>query len=292
MTKSMTGFGRGEVFEQEYKITVEMKSVNHRYLDLNIKMPKKLNSFESAIRSILKEYIQRGKVDVFISCEDFREKKGIVTYHPDIARAYVEQIQQMAEEFQLRNTLDAVTLSHYPDVLTLEDPEIEEDVLWKILEKALRQAAEQFNASREKEGQHLKKDLLEKLEGMKGYVSFIEEHSGQVVQEYRERLEQKVKDLLCDTQFEESRIVTEVTLFADKICVDEETVRLTSHIESMKQTLEDGNGVGRKLDFIAQELNREANTVLSKVSDVAITDTAISLKTDIEKIREQVQNIE
>lgn len=292
MIKSMTGFGRAEILEGNRKFTVEMKSVNHRYLDVNIKMPKKLSFFESAIRNLLKEYIQRGKVDVFISYEDYNEDNYSLKYNKELAREYMMHLNAMAEQFGLENDVNVSSLSRYPEVLTMEEQSVDEKELWAVLEKALRSASEQFVSSRITEGENLKKDLCEKLEGMLAHVDFIEERSPQILAEYRGRLEAKVKELLEDTQIEDSRIAAEVTIYADKICVDEETVRLRSHIKATKDALEEGGSIGRKLDFIAQEMNREANTILSKANDLAISDTGINLKTDIEKVREQIQNIE
>ena len=292
MIKSMTGFGRCEVADEKRKFTVELKSVNHRYLDVNIKMPKKLNFFESAIRNLLKEYIERGKVDVYITYEDYTEDNYSLRYNAALAGEYLGYLNAMAEEFHLENDIRVSTLSRYPDVFILEEQDNDEEELWALLEKTLRNACEAFVETREKEGENLKTDLLNKLDEMIGYVDFIEERSPIVMKEYRERLETKVKEILEDKQMDDARIATEVTIFADKICVDEETVRLKSHIEAMKAALTGGGTVGRKLDFIAQEMNREANTILSKASDLAISDTGINLKTDIEKVREQIQNIE
>lgn len=292
MIKSMTGFGRAEVTEGERKFTVEMKSVNHRYLDANIKMPKKFSFFESSIRNLLKKYIQRGKVDVFIIYEDYSEENVCIKYNREIAAEYYRYLQQMSEQFQLENDVRVSTLSKYPEVFTMEEQTIDEKELWNILEKALEQAAAAFVETRIKEGENLRKDLIEKLDGMLEHVDYIEERSPQVIKEYKEKLEDKVKELLESSQIDENRILMEVTIFADKICVDEETVRLKSHIETMKQALEDGDGIGRKLDFIAQEMNREANTILSKANCLDISNHAIELKTEIEKVREQIQNIE
>lgn len=292
MVKSMTGFGRFEVSEAERKMTVEIKSVNHRYLDLNIKMPKKLNFFESAIRNLLKEYIERGKVDVFITYEDYSEKSVCIKYNRDVAKEYLTYIRKMQKEFGLKEDFGAAALSKYPEVLVMEEQAVDEEELWKMLERAIRGAAEQFTNSRRQEGEHLRQDLLAKLDGMLKNVSYIEARSPEILDEYRKKLTDKVKELLTDTSVEESRILTEVTIFADKICVDEETVRLRSHVEHMKKNLEAGGSLGRKLDFLAQEMNREANTILSKANDMTISEYGIELKTDIEKVREQIQNIE
>lgn len=292
MIKSMTGFGRCEVTEGNRKYTVEMKSVNHRYLDVNMKMPKALNFFESTIRNVLKEYMERGKVDLYITYEDFSEERFSLKYNEELADEYLTHLNAMAEKFGLENDIRVSTLSRYPDVFTMEEIETDEKELWVGLEKAIRGAAEQFVTSRITEGEHLKADLCAKLDTMLTYVDFIEERSPVIMKDYRERLEAKVQELLGDRQIDDGRIATEVTIFADKICVDEEMVRLRSHIKGMKAALEAGGSIGRKLDFIAQEMNREANTILSKANDLEISDTGINLKTDIEKVREQIQNIE
>ena len=292
MIKSMTGFGRCEVQEADRKITVEMKSVNHRYLDVNIKMPKKLNFFEAAIRSELKNYIQWGKVDIFITYEDYTESNVCVKYNKELAAEYMKYLNRMAEDFSLDNDVRISCLSRYPEVLTMEEQTIDEEKLWLLLDKAIKGAAEGFVEARIKEGGHLRDDLIEKLDGMLAHVEFITERSPQIITEYRQKLEEKVKDLLADSKVDENRLLMEVTIFADRVCVDEELVRLKSHVETTKDTLIQGGSIGRKLDFIAQEMNREANTILSKSSDLEISNRAIELKTEIEKVREQIQNIE
>ncbi len=292
MIKSMTGFGRCELSNEKLKITVELKSVNYRYLDVNIRMPKKLNFFESAIRTLLKEYMQRGKVDMFISYEDYSEQTLAVKYNATIAKEYLTYLQQMADEFNLENDIRVSSLSRYPEVLTMEEQSADEDELWSDLSQAIREACTQFVATRTTEGEHLKQDLVEKLHHMRDNVDKVEQRAPQIIAEYRSKLMEKVNELLGDTQIDEARLSTEIVLFADKICTDEETVRLKSHITSMLNALERSEGIGRKLDFIAQEMNREANTILSKSNDLETSDIAIELKTEIEKVREQIQNIE
>lgn len=292
MIKSMTGFGRCEIAENNRKFTVEMKSVNHRYLDVNIKMPKKLNFFESAIRTELKNYISRGKVDMFITYEDFSENTSSVRYNREIAEEYLNYLRQMASDFNLDDDIRVSTLSKYPEVFTMEEQAVDEEELWKALQKAIDGASEMFVQSRIVEGEHLRDDLIEKLDGMLKLVDFVAERSPKIIAEYKQKLEDKVKELLADTTVDEGRLLTEVTIFADKVCVDEEIVRLRSHIETTKNTLREGGSIGRKLDFIAQEMNREANTILSKANDLEISNCAIELKTEIEKVREQIQNIE
>lgn len=292
MIKSMTGFGRCEIFENDRKFAVEIKSVNHRYLDVSIKMPKKLSFFESSIRTVLKEYVQRGKVDVFITYEDNTEENFSLKYNEDIAGAYLKYLRLMGEQFGLEDDVRVSTLSRYPEVFTMEEQGVDEKELWQLLERTLRNACEAFVHSRIEEGENLKRDLLEKLQKMDSYVDFIEERSPAILQEYRARLEAKMGELLENSTIDDSRIAAEVTIFADKMCVDEETVRLRSHIESTRTALLEGGSIGRKLDFIAQEMNREANTILSKANDLEISARAIELKNEIEKVREQIQNIE
>lgn len=292
MLKSMTGFGRGEMADDRMKITVEMKSVNHRYLDLGIKMPKRLNAYEATVRNILKEYIQRGKVDVFVSYEEFADSGISLKYNQALAREYMNICRQMQQEFDLRQDASVSMLAKFPEVITMEQVSENDETVETLLVGALRNACGGFVAAREKEGEQLKLDLCRKLDCMLELVKKVEERSPQVVQEYRQRLMDKVKELLEDTSIDESRILTEVTIFSDKICVDEETVRLATHIHSMKELLLKGGAVGRKLDFIAQEMNREANTTLSKCNDLETSGIAIDLKTEIEKVREQIQNIE
>ncbi|MDO5335839.1 MAG: YicC/YloC family endoribonuclease [Eubacteriales bacterium] len=292
MIKSMTGFGRAETVTSEMKITVEMKSVNHRYLDLNIKMPKKLGFFEAAIRNLLKNYVSRGKLDIFITYEDYRPDRISLKYNRELAGEYLGYLKEMAAEFGLENDICVSSLSRYPEIFSMEEEPADEDELWENLEPVLCEACRRFVAAREAEGAHLKKDLLLKLAALDEKVNRVQERSPQIVAAYREKLETRARELLSDTQIDDSRIAAEVIIFADKICNDEETVRLHSHIRGMARTLEDGRDVGRKLDFVAQEMNREANTILSKSSDLEVSNIAIELKTEIEKIREQIQNIE
>ena len=292
MIKSMTGFGRAENLQENRKFTVEMKAVNHRYFDVSIKMPKKLSFFESAIRTLLKTYMQRGKVDVFITYEDFTEENVSLKYNEAVAAQYLKYYRQMADTFGLRDDISVSVLGRCPEVFTMEEQTVDEKEIWAVLEVALKQACEQFVESRITEGERLKEDLFDKLDGMIKDVDAIEDRYPQIMTEYREKLTLKVEELLGDAQMEEGRIAAEVILFADKICTDEETVRLRSHIESMREELLGGGSVGRKLDFLAQEMNREANTILSKANDLETSNRAINLKTEIEKVREQIQNIE
>ena len=292
MISSMTGFGRSEIQENDKKVTVEMKSVNHRYLDVNIKLPKKFNFYEAMLRNLLRNYVERGKLDIFITYEDLSQDTTQLNYNGALAKEYLTYIHQMGRELMLENDITTSTLMRCPEIFTMQEKSVDEEAMERLLSKALSEAAEGLAATRQREGEHLKQDLLAKLDKMMEYVLFIEERAPQITQEYRQKITEKVNELLENTQIDENRIVMEVTLFADKVCVDEELVRLKSHVAGMKETLLKGGAVGRKLDFVTQEMNREANTILSKSTDLTITDVGIELKTMIEKLREQIQNIE
>ncbi|HIX69018.1 MAG TPA: YicC family protein [Candidatus Anaerostipes excrementavium] len=294
MIKSMTGFGHGEMSNAaNQKVTIEMKAVNHRYCDISLKLPKKFTMFEAAIRKIMKEYVSRGKVDIYISFEDLSQTGIGLLYNREIAGEYMEIFRKMQEEFQIEMDITASAMARFPEVVTVEEKPQDEEVWWELIEASLREAAEKFVEARSTEGEHLKKDLLQKLDQMEEDVAFIESRSPDIIKEYRVKLEERVKEFLEDSSIEENRIAAEVALYADKMAVDEEIVRLQSHIRSMRDILRKGNGaVGRKLDFMAQEMNREANTILSKSSDADLAEHAIELKTNVEKVREQIQNIE
>ena len=292
MIKSMTGFGRSEIVKGNRKISVEIKSVNHRYLEAGIKMPKKLNVFESRMRDLLKKYATRGKIDIFINYEDDSESQVNLKFNQNIADEYMAIFNNMSEKYNLKNDMTVGGLARFPEVITMDEVQEDEEELWHFIEEAMKAALEQFVNTRILEGENLKKDLLGKLDHMEELVAFVEKRSPEIMKEYRSKLESKVKELLGDTTIDESRIATEVIIYADKICVDEETVRLRSHIEHARKCLNEEGGIGRKMDFIAQEMNREANTTLSKANDIEISKAAIDLKTEIEKVREQIQNIE
>ena len=292
MIKSMTGFGRSEIVKGNRKISVEIKSVNHRYLEAGIKMPKKLNVFESRMRDLLKKYATRGKIDIFINYEDDSESQVNLKFNQNIADEYMAIFNNMSEKYNLKNDMTVGGLARFPEVITMDEVQEDEEELWHFIEEAMKAALEQFVNTRILEGENLKKDLLGKLDHMEELVAFVEKRSPEIMKEYRSKLESKVKELLGDTTSDESRIATEVIIYADKICVDEETVRLRSHIEHARKCLNEDGGIGRKMDFIAQEMNREANTTLSKANDIEISNAAIDLKTEIEKVREQIQNIE
>ncbi|CDE45673.1 putative uncharacterized protein [Clostridium sp. CAG:411] len=292
MLKSMTGFGRYELSTEERSVVVEIKSVNHRYSDISVKLPKRLNFFDAAIRNIVKEYVSRGKVDVFVTYEDYSQSNVSVKFNEDIAVQYWKNLELLSRKMQMENDVTISKLSRYPEVFSLEECSIDEDSTWHELEDAVKQACQKFVDSRKAEGAHLKEDIMAKTDKLLELVAYIEKRSPEMLKEHRAKLKNKVDEVLADKQVDDAVLATELIVYADKVCVDEETVRLRSHIINLQKTMDVGENVGRKLDFITQEMNREANTILSKANDIEISNKAIDLKTEIEKIREQIQNIE
>ena len=292
MIKSMTGFGRAEEITGDYKLSIEIKSVNHRYLDLNIKMPRRFFPFEAEIRNIVKKYVSRGKVDLFINYLDFKDKANGVYLNKNIVKKYLDIGLELCKEYRIVDDLKVSHLLNLPDVISIDEPKLDEEEIKAILFKVLEDACKSFYDTREAEGKKLFEDISLKLELLSSTTEDIKERYPAVLDEYKNKLYLKVNELLNGSGIEENRIATEVTLFADKICVDEEVVRLISNIQAMSDEMQLDVGIGRKLDFLAQEMNREANTILSKSTDLNIANYAIILKTEIEKIREQIQNIE
>ena len=292
MIKSMTGFGRAEEITDNYKLSVEIKSVNHRYLDLNIKMPRRFFPFEADIRNIVKEYVSRGKVDLFINYLDFKDKAGGVYLNKNIVEKYLDIGLELCKEYKIVDDLKVSHLLQLPDVISIDEPELDEDEIKSRLFTVLKKACKVFLSTREAVGEKLFTDMSSKLKVLADTTENIDKRYPEVLEEYKAKLTLKVNELLSGASIEENRIATEVTLFADKIGIDEEVVRLFSHIKAMNDEMKLDTGIGRKLDFLAQEMNREANTILSKSTDLNIADYAIILKTEIEKIREQIQNIE
>ena len=290
--KSMTGFGRAEVSNDQYRLSVEVKSVNSRFLDLSIKMPKKFNALEANIRNTVKEYISRGKVDLFITYESFSEKGKALRLDLPLAKEYLESMRTLVNALGVEDNVKVTNLAALPDVLVLSEESEDDDALWESLKPSLIGALERFAETRVMEGENLQKDLLGKLSEMEAIVNRIDARSPEITAAYEARLRAKVSELLEGTGIDEARIVQEVTIYSDKICTDEERVRLHSHIKNMRTKLQNGGLVGRELDFVAQEMNREANTTLSKANDLIVSEDAIGLKTLIEKIREQIQNLE
>ena len=293
MAKSMTGFGRGESTAGERHFTVEIKSVNNRYLDFNIRLPRQLNPYEGEVRSLLKQSIRRGKVDVFITMDEPAGIGAKVLYNKDLAGEYLEKLRQIAADYDLPLSVSAESISRCPDVLTLQDEGGEEENLWEPLKEAVSEALEQFVAARNREGAFITQDLLGKLSDMEQGVEAIAANAPDIEAGERAALMEKMKEILGDSGIDESRILQEAALYAEKVCIDEELVRLRSHIGAVRAELQkEDESIGRKLDFLAQEMNREANTILSKTSSADSADIAIDLKTTVEKIREQIQNLE
>ncbi len=292
MIRSMTGFGRGETEEGGIHFTVEMKSVNNRFLDFNIRLPRQLMALEAQVRNELKQFMQRGKVDVYVTFERTAGTAGSVQYNKEAAAQYYSALMQMAEDFGIERKISLTALAAYPDVLKTDEAELDLEALWPPLRQAIDEACAGFTAAREREGEFLKNDILDKLALMEEHCAFIKERAPEMVVRYREELKARVQELLGDQRPDETRLLQEVTIYADKVCIDEELVRLASHIEAMRQVLKDEENVGRKMDFLAQEMNRESNTILSKSDDMEVSAHAVELKTGVEKIREQVQNME
>lgn len=292
MIRSMTGYGRGENLENARKFIVEMKSVNHRYNDITIKLPRSMNYLEEQIRKQIMQQVFRGKTDVYISFETFSTDDVCVKINESLATAYVEKLRELEGRFALSCNDTLSIVSKFPDIITVEKQQKEESVIWETLLPALDGAIERFVAMRTTEGMALKEDIFKKAEGIKALVAEVKERSPLVVLDYKEKLKNRLKELLNDVEVDEQRIATEVAIFADRGCVDEEITRLESHLAQLEEFLEKGGLVGRKLDFLIQEMNRESNTIASKSNDILITKATIEMKSEIEKIREQIQNIE
>ena len=292
MINSMTGFGRSEVSDDRHKITVEIKSVNHRFLEMAVRMPRKLGGLESRVREEVRQYAARGKIDVSISYENKDAAPVSLQYNRRVAQNYLDIFAQMSRDFGLENRVGLLDLASLPDVITEQDPESDDEAVWSFLKRAVDGAGRQFAQVRAVEGENLKMDLLDKLDCLARLLDTVEEKSPEIIENYSKKLRERVNGIAGEVPVDENRLAQEVVLYADKICVDEEIVRLRSHFSQAKETLDTGGSVGRKLDFIVQEMNREANTILSKIDDVLLSQTAIEMKTGIEKIREQIQNLE
>ena len=288
----MTGYGRSEGELHGRTITVELRAVNNRYLDCSVKIPRVYVFAEEAIKSQVQKQVGRGKVDVFVSVDSSAADQVVVTLNRPVADGYYEALKQMRDVYGLKDDLSVSLLSRFPDVFLVEKDQGDADVIAQDIVQVLSRALEDFNAMRQREGEKLAEDILAKAQRIRQLVTQVEERSPATVAEYREKLCQRMEEVLSNTQIDESRILTEAAIFADKVAVDEETVRLRSHLSQLEEMLREGGAIGRKLDFLIQEFNREANTIGSKCSDVALSRVVVDLKGEIEKIREQVQNIE
>lgn len=292
MISSMTGYGRYEIQENERKVLVEISSVNHRYLDLNIRMPRVLMHLEDEIRKILKEKVARGKVEVSLTYQSTSKEDIDIVVNTALAEVYLEGLRKMGSQFGLEDDLKLSALMNVNDLMTFQKKAADEEEVSKIIYKGISGALVNFIQMRMNEGMALKEDILMKSKKLSQMIETIELRSPEVVKGYQQRLENRLGQLLQEAPIDESRIATEIALFADKCAIDEEITRLKSHIKQLEEILTEGGVVGRKLDFLMQEMNREANTIGSKANDYEITTNVVALKTEIEKIREQVQNIE
>lgn len=288
----MTGYGRGEAVLNGRSITIELKSVNNRYLDCSVRLPRAYGFVEEGIKGKVKAATSRGKVDVYVTVDNTQADAVAVTVNQPLAESYLQALRTMAERLGVTDDTTVTQLARFPDVLMVEKVPQDQDALAADLFSVLDMALAEYDRMRTTEGEKLKEDLLEKLAKLEAFVSVVEERSPETVQAYRERLTAKLQEVLSNTQLDESRILTEAAIFADKVAVDEETVRLRSHIAQFRDMLEQGGIVGRKIDFLIQEMNRETNTIGSKCSDLSISHIVVDMKSEIEKLREQVQNIE
>ena len=292
MIKSMTGYGRAVETVNGREFTVELRSVNNRYLDCSVRLPRMLSFAEDAVKQAVKASVSRGKVDVFITVRSEAGDEVQVTLNQSVLRSYLAAMHQMVDEFGVADDISVSTVSRLPEVFIIEKPQVDEEQLMKDLMSVVAKALEGYDAMRCTEGEALDRDLRSRGETILGLVSQVEEGNGKTVSDYRIRLENKLREVLANTAIDESRILTEAAIFADKVAVDEETVRLRSHLKQMNTMLTTGGAVGRKLDFLLQEMNREANTIGSKCTDVNLARIVVDIKAELEKIREQTQNIE
>ena len=292
MVKSMTGFGRGQAVKDKLEVTVEIKSVNHRYFEFSSHVPRSCNFLNDKLKSFCQTKLARGKVEVYVTINSGVDSDARVEVNEDVALSYVNAYKKLSKKFKIKNDLTASVLASHSDVLSVKKQVVDEQLLTETVLEAAETAINAFIDMREVEGERLKNDIISKLDAILQKVEFIEKRSPDAVKLYRSRLEQKINELLSGAQFDEQRIITETAIFADKVAVDEETVRLRSHIAQLKAIFETDESMGRKLDFIVQEMNRETNTIGSKAQDTEIQQTVVDIKSEIEKIREQVQNIE
>ena len=292
MIKSMTGFGRAQETVDGMTVTVELKSVNHRYFEFTAKVPRTYGFLEEKLKSFLNARVSRGKMECYVSIENLEESDMEVVVNPSLAKGYVDALRTLSETFGLKEDYSAISIAKFPDVLTLRKAPADEEKIWNAVQKVTELAVECLVTLRETEGEKLRADILSKADTILEHVAFVESRSPQTVREYHEKLRQRMEELLENTQVDEQRLLTEAAIFADKVAVDEETVRLRSHISQLREFLNADEPIGRKLDFLVQEMNRESNTIGSKAQDVEIAKRVIAIKAEVEKIREQVQNIE
>ena len=292
MIKSMTGFGAGDAETADFKVHIEVKAVNQRFLETNYHMPYSMNMFENQLTKKIKEYASRGKLDINIRFQDLRDKAVTVKVDKGLVAAYGQALQEISSQLELSAPLTAAQIASYPDVLKLNEENADLEAAQPVLMQAMEQALESFVAMREAEGQNIQRDLLARIDTLENFVGELEKLAPEIVAAYRQRLENLLREYLAKEDIEESRIIQEVALFTDKVNYTEETVRLRSHFDQFRQIITAGEPVGRKLDFLIQEMNREINTVASKANSAGAAQFVVDVKSEIEKIREQIQNIE
>ena len=292
MVTSMTGFGRGKVSEQDFNITVEIKSVNHRYFEYSSRMPRSFQFLDDILKTQCQQKISRGKVELNVQYEDTSSKSIELAVNEAYADAYITALHKFAKDYKLKDDIKVSSIVGNSEIFTVRKRDLDEELIKKAVTAATAEAIDNFITARALEGERLVADVKGRAEYILTQVGFIEERSPQTVREYREKIEQRMRELIGDVQIDEQRLITETAIFADKIAVAEETVRLRSHIASLGNLLDEGGVIGRKLDFIVQEMNRETNTIGSKCQDMEITKVVVEIKSEIEKIREQIQNIE
>lgn len=292
MIRSMTGYGRCQEVVSGKDITVEIKAVNHRYFEFSSRVSRGYAFLEEKLKSFMQSVCSRGKIDVYVSIVSVEEGPVVVELNKSLAKGYIDALKQLAEEYGIKDDISVSTVARYSDIFTVRRTAEDEDVIWAAVKEVAQKAADSFVAMRETEGAKLREDLLSKLDNVISYVEKVEERAPETVEKYRERLRTKLEEMLSDSKIDEQRILTECAIFADRVAVDEETVRLRSHVSQFRDMLELGEPIGRKLDFLVQEINRESNTIGSKAQNTDIAHIVVSLKAEIEKIREQLQNIE
>ena len=292
MLKSMTGYGRGEAVLDQRSIVAEVRAVNNRYLDCSVRLPRLYAFAEDAVRSRVQSRVTRGKVDVYLTIDSAGADAGTVRVNEETAAGYYDALIQLRDRFELKDDITVSLLSRFPEVLTVEKPAVDVEAAVEDICRGVDLALDDFDGMRRREGDRLARDILSRADTIEALAKQVEARSPETVREYRARLEEKMREVLAGTQIDEARLLTEAAIFADKVAVDEETVRLSSHLAQLRQMLSQGGAVGRKLDFLIQEFNREANTIGSKCCDLDISRLVVDLKGEIEKIREQVQNIE
>lgn len=292
MIRSMTGFGRGQEIVDGWSIVVEVKSVNHRYFEYASRLPRGYAFLDDKLKSLLQQRISRGKVDVYVQIQAIETAGSEVVVDHGLAESYLKALRELNERYGLRDDVSATALSRYPDVLTVRQAQVDEDAVWNAVSQVAEIALSRFVAMRELEGERMRADVLSRVDTIRKAVAVVEEHSPETVRAHMEKVETRIRDLLAGVPVDEARLLNEAAIFADKVAVAEETVRLRSHLDQLEQLLNSDEAIGRKIDFLVQEINRETNTIGSKCSDLALTRIVVDIKAEIEKIREQIQNIE